>query len=179
MSLKPLTKIKKQIYKCNKFFNVQKLTKYFSFQLQLGCLVSHLSFFTHSIFSQLSFLTQLLLFVTSLFLHFFSSLLLVTSLFCNLRSAPFPFSFSSQGSQTILSTACVVPGFSRNLGPGFSRNLGLHKRDLPGFCQTTTRFDPVFWSPARQLHCVFPVAPRGCCHHIIYDVQVTQVTVCV
>ena len=39
------------------------------------------------------------------------------------------------------------------------------------FCQSATRFDPVFWSPARQLHSVFPVAPRGCCHHIIYDVR--------
>ena len=33
-----------QIYNCNKFFNVQNSTKCVSFQLQLGCLVSHLSF---------------------------------------------------------------------------------------------------------------------------------------
>ena len=33
-----------QIYECNKFFNAQNSTKCFSFQLQLGCLVSHLSF---------------------------------------------------------------------------------------------------------------------------------------
>ena len=75
MSLKPLTKIKKQIYKCNKFFKVQKLTKYFSFQLQHGCLVSHLSFFTYPIFFSLEFFNS-----TSSFRHFFvSSLLFVTS----------------------------------------------------------------------------------------------------
>ena len=82
-----------------------------------------------------------------------------------LQSIPFPFLLSSQCSQSISSIACAV-------SPESLRNPDLPKRDLSkDFCHTTTRFDPVLWSPARQLHFVFPVAPRGCCHHIIYDVN--------
>ena len=64
MCLKPITKIKIQIYKCNKFFNGQNSTKCFNFQLQLGCLVSHLSF-CHTHKTILSF--NYFFFVTSLF----------------------------------------------------------------------------------------------------------------
>ena len=46
-------------------------------------------------------------------------------------------------------------------------------------CQTTTRFDPLLWSPAGQLYFVFSITLRGCRHQIIKDVQVTQVTVCI
>ena len=67
MFLKPLTKIKMQIYKCNKFFNVQSSTKCFSFQLQLGCLVSHL-IFSHTHKTILSF--NFFFFVTLLFSSF-------------------------------------------------------------------------------------------------------------
>ena len=67
MSLKPLAIIKIQIYKCNNFFNVQNSTKCFSFQLQLGCLVSHFEFsHTHKTTLNFSFFC----FVISLFLLF-------------------------------------------------------------------------------------------------------------
>ena len=45
------------------------------------------------------------------------------------------------------------------------------------FCQTTTRFDPVLWSPVRQLYLVFSAAVRNCRHQIKDDAKVTQVTV--
>ena len=43
------------------------------------------------------------------------------------------------------------------------------------FRQTSTRFNSVFWSTARQLHIVFFVAFGGRCHQVVNDVQVTQV----
>ena len=42
------------------------------------------------------------------------------------------------------------------------------------FRQTVIRFNTIFWSPARQLQIVLLVAPRGCWHQIVDNVEVSK-----
>ena len=85
----------------------------------------------------------------------------------NLQLIPFTFLPSLLYFRTVLSIALVALPWSLH-------NRDLHTSDFP-----VHRFllDSYLCSPARQLHIVFSVAVGGCCHQVLKDVQVTQVTV--
>ena len=40
-------------------------------------------------------------------------------------------------------------------------------------------FDAVVWSAARQLYPILLVAPRGCGHQVVDDVEVAQIAFCI
>ena len=45
------------------------------------------------------------------------------------------------------------------------------------FLPTATMIDPVFLSPARQLHTFLSAAPGGCSHQVVDDVEIGQSTI--
>ena len=123
-----------KIFECNKFFNAQNSTKCFSFQLQLGCLVSHLSFcHTHK---------------TILRYNFFFLSLLCFLFFCRLEvlkllNSSISFLFASCLSaicQCFISSCDIASAFSVSVSCNTSLAiLTLLEAVLQHFCSTTLR----------------------------------------